>query len=72
MPRQTPTTATTAVVLKSDQLALLRKAALCRSLVNQGARTSVSDIVREAIDAYTDRLRAETDVFGELPRPAVC
>lgn len=68
MPRTTATTATTAVVLKTDQLALLRKAALCRSLTSNQPRISVSDIVREALDAYADQLRAETDLFGELPR----
>lgn len=70
MPRQTSTTATTAVVLTQDQLALLRKAALVRSLVRNQPRVSVSDIVREAIDAYSAQLRAETDVLGELPRKA--
>lgn len=50
---------TTAVVLTTAQHDLVRKVALTRAMRGDRTRVSVSDVVREAIDAHAGTLRQE-------------
>lgn len=54
---------TTAVVLTSDQRDLLRKVALICVMHAGCGRVSTSDVVREAIDAYSAALLAEVAAY---------
>lgn len=50
---------TTAVVLTNDQHELVRKVALTRAMRGDRSRVSVSDVIREAIEAHAVVLRQE-------------
>ena len=50
---------TTAVVLTTEQHELIRKVALTRAMRGVRSRVSVSDVVREAIEAHAAALRQE-------------
>lgn len=50
---------TTAVVLTNDQHELVRKVALTRAMRGDRSRVSVSDVIREAIEAHAAVLRQE-------------
>jgi hypothetical protein len=56
---------TTAIVLSTKQLDLVRRAALVRAMTGMSVRVSVSDIVREALAAYSPRLEAEMSAFTD-------
>jgi Arc/MetJ-type ribon-helix-helix transcriptional regulator len=51
-------TATTAVHLNKDQLALLRRVAVERA-IRTGKRPSVSDVLRDLIERHRQELEAE-------------
>ncbi|MDR3463878.1 MAG: hypothetical protein P4L76_16340 [Beijerinckiaceae bacterium] len=63
---------TTAIVLSTKQLELVRRAALVRAMMGTAVRVSVSDIVREALAAYMPKLEAEMIGFAASSQtPAV-
>ncbi len=57
--RQKSLSTTTAVVLTTEQHDLVRKVALTRAMRGDRSRVSVSDVVREAIEAHAVTLRQE-------------
>ncbi|MCJ2067387.1 hypothetical protein MKK75_00970 [Methylobacterium sp. J-030] len=57
--RQKSLSTTTAVVLTTEQHDLVRRVALTRAMRGDRSRVSVSDVVREAIEAHAVILRQE-------------